>query len=245
MDGKLLVLCDERPTINENGKRIDEKGNLLIKTGDKWMDYEGNEVEVDLHKKVISAMNLLNPMMTESTKPDTLFVDWETIVQSDIESLQKMVQYAQMSQPTPPQELFEIMKKSESIMKKAHYERLISLEQHNMKPSIDYQFQAMEDFMRLFEEILELNGIVTVLPTFRNKENEEITTARVKIINTIKDRLRTINRGIDCEILQPMTYDNFGEIYIKSNEERLKIISLPIFGRVSKPEGKELGGSDR
>ena len=51
MDGKLLVLCGERPTIDENGRRIDEKGQLLTKQGNEYRDIEGNVVQVDEHKK--------------------------------------------------------------------------------------------------------------------------------------------------------------------------------------------------
>lgn len=64
MDGKLLVLCGERPTIDENGRRIDEKGQLLTKQGNEYRDIDGNVVQVDEHKKVISGMDLLNSMET-------------------------------------------------------------------------------------------------------------------------------------------------------------------------------------
>ena len=42
MDGKLLVLCGERPTINENGERIDKKGHLLINKGKKYVKNKRN-----------------------------------------------------------------------------------------------------------------------------------------------------------------------------------------------------------
>lgn len=84
MEGKLLVLCGERPTINETGKRIDENGNLLLKRDEKYLNTDEEEVEVDEHKIIINGMDLLNPMITESVEPSILYVDWETVIPSDI-----------------------------------------------------------------------------------------------------------------------------------------------------------------
>lgn len=143
MDGKLLVLCGERPTINSHGAPIDEKGNVIY-----------DDRPRDSHKRVISGMNLLNPMRTEALESDILFVDWETIVTSDIEPLQQMKMYAFSTEPIPTQMILD-SDKNPSLMKRAHMNRLMQLEKCFARPSIDYGFQAMDDFMQLFTEAIQ------------------------------------------------------------------------------------------
>lgn len=244
MDGKLLVLCGERPTINESGTLIDEKGNMLRNQDGKYIDINGNEVEVDTHKKVISGINLLNPIITESTESDILFVDWESIVPSDIEPLQEMVEYAQTTEPIPPQMILD-SGKNQSLMKSVHMNRLSQIDENNERPSIDYRFQAMNDFMELFLRTLENNGIVSILPTFPNKEDKAVNKARTKVMQSWRDRNERESqygkyRRID--VLEPMQYDDFGEIYIRAQDEMLKIISMPDWYEKNEKDEEELGG---
>lgn len=251
MDGKLLVLCDERPTINEHGGRIDEKGSLLAQQENKWFNFEGKEIEVDPYKKVISAIDLLNEMMTETTEPDILFVDWETVVPSDISQLQQMKLYAQSTEEIPPQMLFDAAVKNPSLMKRAHYDRLISIDNMRMRPSFDYGPQAMDDFLGLFSRALSLNMIVSVLPTFSVQQAADVTNARWRVLQTWKNKNQMMSEHRNepkVEVLQPMQYKDFGEIYIRAKDEMLKIISKPYLfeekNTTTDPEEGDPGGRD-
>jgi len=218
MDGKLLVLCGERPTINSHGDPIDEKGNVISKENEK-----------DSHKRVISGMNLINPIMTEVLEPDILFVDWETIVTSDIEPLQEMKRYAFSSEPIPPQMILD-SDKNPSLMKRAHMERLLQLDKHKARPSIDYGFQAMDDFFEMFTEAVQKNGIVSILPAFPLNDQEEINRARFRVLKTWADRnsMNSINnREEKIEVLPAIDYISFGDVYDRAQMEMLNILSKP------------------
>lgn len=245
MDGKLLVLCGERPTINKYGARIDENGNMLLERNGKYIDINEKELEVDIHKKIISGIDLLDDMMTESTEPDILFVDWESIITSDIGPLKEMIKYAQTTEKIPPQLILD-SEKNPSLMKKAHINRLLQIDKSNERPSYDYGCLAMEDFMQLFSKTIEKNGIVSILLTFPNQENSKINQARYRIMQSWKNRNEMkakLKREEKVDILQPMNYDSFGEIYIRAHEEMLKIMSKPDWYEKNNQD-EELGGRD-
>ena len=119
MDGRLLVLCDEDVTLNSYNERVDKNWNLLRKIHDgSYDDMNLKKVEVDEHKNVISAIDLIMPEETESTaNRDILYVNWETVVPQDIEYLQKLVQYSTTTQPLSEEMLREGLKQRDSIMK--------------------------------------------------------------------------------------------------------------------------------
>ena len=248
MDGKLIVLCGERPTINEYGERIDEQANLLIKKQDKYFNINGEEIKVDEHKKVINGNDLLNDMMTESTEPDMIFVDWETIIPSNIEPLQEMIAYSRTTQKIPAQIILD-SGKNQSIMKRVHMNRLLLIDKSQERPCIDYPLQAMEDFLQLFSTTLEKNGVVSILPTFPNSDDESINKSRLKLIQAWKNKneIDAKYKGKTLiDVLDPMSYDEFGEIYIKASNEMLNIISKPDWYE-SEKQGKETeepGGRD-
>lgn len=209
MDGKLVVLCDERPTITEHGTRI------------------GNDP--DEHKRVINGLDLTSKMMTDSLQSDILFVDWETIIPSNIETLREMSECA-FSTDKIPVELMQKNLNKTSFMQNIYYERLLNIS--DRRPCIDYGFMAMDDFMRGFTNILAKNGVVRVLPTFKSTQIPEINNPRRKLIRAWQDNnniLSRVNNIEPIELLPEVFYEEYGEIYNKATDEYIKIIEAPYF----------------
>lgn len=247
MDGKLIVLCGERPTINENAKRIDEQGNLLAKIDDKYININQEEVKVDEYKKVINGMDLLYDMVTESTDTETIFVDWETIIPSDIQPMQEMIKVAMSTQEISPEMILE-SGKNKSFLKKAYMDTLLAVSKAEERPCFDYQFQAMEHFMQLFSDAIEKNQVVSILPTFPNADDATINNARMKIIQAWKNRNEIkakLQRESKIEVLDGISYDEFGEIYSRAMDERLRILSKPDwYDKLGQQEDEGPGGRD-
>ena len=222
MDGKLVILCDERPTIDEFGRWIGK--------------------DEDTHKRIINGMDFLNVMMTESVREsDKLFVDWETVVPSNIESLVELQNYARTTETVPAEVLMNSVK-NRNLMQRAYFDRFTSVNLSNMRPCLDYSFMAMDDFMRLLTDLFEKNGVVRVLPTFKNSQTQEINMARARVIKTWSDNnmmLSKINKKETIELLPEFNYDSFGEIYQKADEEYMKILSAPFFFEKQSQESKK------
>lgn len=228
MDGKVLVLCSEKPTINEYGDRIDENGNLLKKgEAGEWFDILDNIVPVDEHKRVINAMDLLLPIEPESMRnSDIFFVNWENIIPSDIEPLQSLISYSATTEDVP----FKLLLSVKSMMQKAHVDRFIAIDKAGRRPSIDYKFQAMDDFMRLFSETLDKNMIKSVIPAFSVRDSEDEINARTKLMSAWQNfnnmRAQTEGKG-KIDVSSVVRYKDFGEIYETAGREVMNLISKP------------------
>ena len=234
MDGRLLVLCDERPTVDDYGNRIDENRNLLRPTEDgKYVNMELEEVEVDENKRVVNAMDLLLPVEPNSIQDyDIIYAAWETVAPSDIEPLRQMKSYSQNQEQIP----FDLILKSDhksSIMRKVYAETLTGIS----RPRLDFSFIASDKFMQTFVDAMQRNGIVSILPAFSKSDSQDIINSRVTILNSLRtyvDMRVTQNRGEHIEILPGMIYEEFGEVYGKAKEEMMKILSKPFFNEAPK-----------
>lgn len=230
MDGRLLVFCDEDVTLNSYNERVDKNGNLLRKIHDgSYEDMNLKKVEVDEHKNVISAIDLIMPEETESiANRDILYVNWETVVPQDIEYLQKLVQYSTTTHPLSEEMLREGLKQRDSIMKRAHEETFHAIQDE--RPSFDYRFIAMDYFMRRLYDMMANQGIVKVLPCYSQNTEPDIRTARQRILNSFMSRNRMYAKNGDeteIKIIEPIEYEKFGQVYVKANDEMLKILSEP------------------
>ena len=251
MDGKVLVLCGERPTINEYGDRLDENSNLLQKIDGKYYNLSDEEVEVDEHKNVINGMTLLNEISTDATNSDILFVDWETILSTDLQPLQEMIAYANSTEPIPPKVILN-SSKNPSMLKKAYTDRLMLIDSHNIRPRIDYQFQAMDDFLQLFSRTLSKHMVATVLPAFAKSDSPEVNAARARFIkswetvNEIRASKYSNSNEDLIEVAEPIEYENFEEVYERASEEMQKVISRPYWFETTKNtlDDKEPGGRE-
>ena len=227
MDGKLLVLCGERPTIDENGRRIDEKGQLLTKQGNEYRDIDGNVVQVDERKKVISGMDLLNPIKTESTKPNILYVDWESIIGSDEgQSLQEMKHYAEIVDRIPARIALEGMEGT-SLLKKAHRDTLMEIDRYGQRPTHSYKFKAMEQFEKMFLDVMQKNGIVSILPSLPVEDGEDVNQRRMRLLRSWDYGQPSLYGARKVEVLPPLSYTTYGEVYTKAQDEMRKICAKP------------------
>ena len=241
MDGKLLVLCGERPTIDENGRRIDEKGQLLTKQGNEYRDIDGNVVQVDEHKKVISGMDLLNSMETEATKPNILYVDWESIIGSDDgQSLQEMKHYAEIIDRIPARIALEGMEGT-SLLKKAHRDTLMEIDRYGQRPTHSYKFKAMEQFEKMFLDVMQKNGIVSILPSLPVEDGEDVNQRRMRLLRSWDCVQKSLQRIRNVEVLPPLSYTTYGEVYTKAQHEMRSIYAKPDWNQqVSEEEGPVL-----
>lgn len=241
MDGKLLVLCGERPTIDENGRRIDEKGQLLTKQGNEYRDIDGNVVQVDEHKKVISGMDLLNSMETEATKPNILYVDWESIIGSDDgQSLQEMKHYAEIIDRIPARIALEGMKGT-SLFKRVYWDTLMQIDRYGKRPTNSYVLQAQDQFEQTLSDIMRTNGIVSILPALPVEDREDVNQRRMRLLRSWDCAQKSLQRIRNVEVLPPLSYTTYGEVYTKAQHEMRSIYAKPDWNQqVSEEEGPVL-----
>ncbi|MBQ3145182.1 MAG: hypothetical protein IJB90_01130 [Clostridia bacterium] len=232
MEGKVLVICSEEPTVNEYGERIDGKGRLLKKdeTGN-WIDIDFNSVEVDENKRVINTMDLVLPMEPESIRDSgsVLFANWESVIPSNIEKLQEMIRCSADVEQIQPEQILDWGAFS-SMMTKAHFDRLMAIEDLGLRPCIDYSFQAMNDFMKLFSETLEKHMICTVIPAFSTRDAKDTVKARIKLIQgwNFSNKMMSQTKGKKTiKVTEPVMYENLEEVTRLADKELIEIISAP------------------
>lgn len=215
MKKKLLVLCGERPTINETGERIDTNGNVLTKHDGKYKNSEGNDVQVNESKNVIDIVQLLNNKQLELNDTDILYVDWETLLDSDErKDLEEIAEYGALIERIPPKFVRKHSEKP-SLMKKVYIDKLIKMERYGERPSNHFKIYAMEEFMETFSKILQKNGVVLILPTLPSKDGEEINTRRMKLLKGWEYE----QKQKQVKVLQPLSYTNYEEVCTKAQEE--------------------------
>ena len=247
MDGRLLVLCSERPTVDDYGNRVDENREILRKTEDgKYVNMELEEVgEVDENKRDVNAMDLLLPVEPHSIQDyDIIYADWETVAPSDIGPLQQMKAYSLNKEQIPLGLIIKSDHKS-SIMRKVYAEVLTAIG----RASMDFSFIASDKFMRTFIDAMQKNGIVSILPAFSKTDSQDVIKGRMTVLNSLRtyiDILDKQNIGEHIEILPSMIYGEYGEVYRKAQEEMMKIISKPFFNEMPKtsPSAPNFPGDD-
>lgn len=232
MEGKVLVLCSEKPTINEYCDRIDENGHLLKKDeNNKWSNIDFDSVEVDEDKRVINAMDLVLPIEPESIRDSgsILFANWDSIIPSNIEKLQEMISCSANVDQIQPKQILDWGEFS-SMMSKAHFDRLMTIEKLGLRPCVDYTFQAMNDFMILFSDTLEKHMICTVIPAFSTRDSEDIVKARIKLIKgwEYSNKMMAQTKGRKgIKVIEPVMYEDLREITKLADKEMVEIISAP------------------
>lgn len=221
MDGRLLVFCDEDVTLDESGNRLND----------------------DIHKDILSSLELDLPMETDNLcNRDILFIDWKTFIPENLEFLNsvKFVGTRSADYETQSKLLFESMKVN-SLMEKT------CLDSVKKGPRIDFPQVAMNDFLNKFTELLEKNRIVQVLPCYSRNQDESITLNRRRIMQTWNDRNQTflnadcptITKSINTKILDGIEYEEFGEVYRKASNQMMEIMSKPNF--IGNMEEQEVG----
>lgn len=223
MDGKLLILCDELPG-----------------------DYDGYSVK--------DRNFLVGPMRYPEDDPERLFVCWDSIVPEDRSFIEACKYYARFTEMPAPD--FTLSQRGatdvrsgtikSSVQEQSYldtYDALLNylkgvkrsggdLYGEIMEKSVQFQFDANETFFRDFSNLLELNGVVRILPAFSNKTHKPTAQYRASILEAWKNANKFMpnNRKAGAKVLTPMEYSDFGEVYSRSIDEMLTIYSLPIFG---------------
>ena len=162
-----------------------------------------------------------------------------------------MKMLARSPEKLTPQEILEIGK-GKSLIEKAYMERLLLIDRFGGRPSIDYQFQAMDDFLQLFSRTLSKHMVATVLPAFPKSDSPEVNAARARFIkswetvNEIRASKYSNSNEDLIEVAEPIEYENFEEVYERASEEMQKVISRPYWFETTKNtlDDKEPGGRE-
>lgn len=108
--------------------------------------------------------------------------------------------------------------------------------------SVQYPMQATGQFLWDFSSTLNNNGVVRILPTHSSKTSPEIIQYRTFLLEAWQNKNKFMRENASyAELLTPLVYDDFGQVYSRSIEEMMKIYSLPIFGETE--EDKHAKGS--
>lgn len=222
MDGKLLVLCDELPKTYE-------------------------------HYKVRDVYFLRQELIDPEDDPEKIFVTWDAIIPKDKSFIAACIGYARSYEDVPLD--FAFKQKGEidpkngticgSIQESSYLEALnsnisrvrnIALAHGDyLAEAIDlasqFVFQATDKFLGDFSKMLNNKGVVRVLATHKNTTDPNEIRHRTQILEAWQNKNRLMKENqANAELVEPMVYDAFGEVYIRANEEMLKVYSLPIFG---------------
>lgn len=227
MDGKLLVLCDE--TLGE---------------------YK--------HYKVRDAYYLLNDYYDPEDNSNIIFVNWKSVIPDDVEFLERCKHYARTYEEVPADFMYQkkgvidqrYANVGDSIQERSYYDVLLSntLSVHSAiaNEDEDYQalaidlacefpFQATQRFLEDFSSVLKKNGIVRILLAYKTSLDYDTIRRRASLLDAWKNQNRFMREKMsNAEIAGEMSYDDFGKVYTKAQEEMLKVYSLPIFGPTRK-----------
>lgn len=99
-----------------------------------------------------------------------------------------------------------------------------------MDLAVQYPFKAMSQFFYDFSSILNSNGVVRILLAHKSNTPESIIMMREKLLEAWKNQNEVMHEQASiAKILEPMVYEDFGEVYVRASDEMMKIYSLPIF----------------
>ena len=241
MDGKLLILCDEMPG-----------------------EYE--------HYTVRDRNYLVAPMRNTEEDTDRIFVAWDSIIPEDRSFIEACKYYARLQEKPAPD--FALKQKGSSdsrwgSIKGSLQEESFLTEYSNMinylsrlnaqekdwqgeamELSVQYQFDAMQRFYEDFSRIMNLNGVVRIMPCFSRNSEPNITAYRKQVLDCWQNANKFMRGNSSAAIVNdPMVYSNMGEVYSKSTTELLNIMSMPYFfeqdAKKDLPGEEEKGGLEK
>lgn len=261
MDGRVLILCDEKPG-----------------------DYERYSVK--------DSRFLVCEMMDPADMPERLFVCWDSIIPEDRGFIEECKHYARFTEKPYPE--FALSQRGTidpksgtiktSIQEQCYldtyynnFNYLSKLSQKGedvygeaMDLAVQFPFDANQRFFEQFSKLLEMHGIITILPTFSIESDPNITNYRMQMLDAWKNanRFMSAAKKSAAKVVSPMIYTpleteevstvddeenelendvkekkhpNFGDVYVRAGEELMKIYSLPFFGENNgEQEGPEI-----
>lgn len=233
MDGKLLILCDELP-------------------GD-YKDYTVKDKNY-----------LVSPMKAPEDEPERLFVCWDSVIPEDRAFIEACKYYARFTEM--PDSKFAFLQRGAadlrggtikgSVQEGCYLETYTALLDYLrevkksggdlygeiLEKAVQFPFDANERFYQEFSRLLNMNGVVRILPTYSTKTHKPTTNYRALTLDAWKNSnsFMPANRKSGAQVLTPLVYSDFGDVYKRSIDEMMKIYSLPIFGESDdEPEGPD------
>lgn len=230
MDGKLLILCDELPG-----------------------DYEEYSVK-DIYF-------LKSEMIDPEDDPERLFVCWDAIIPQDRAFIEGCMHYATTYEPMS----LDFRLKQTGMTDGKHGSIKGSIEEDSYIRTLDfnlelvrafaqrgydpwgdaielagqYQAQATQRFLEDFSAMLNLNGVVRILATHKSNTDPNLVRHRTMFLEAWQNQNRFMReKASRAKLVEPMIYDNFGQVYSRSVDEMMKIYSLPIFGEEDNKDKK-------
>lgn len=230
MDGKLLILCDELPG-----------------------DYKGYSVK--------DVYFLRSEIIDPDDVPERLFVCWDSIIPQDRSFIESCMHYATTYQKIPAD--FESTKTGKTDGKygtvkgsiqedsyvdvldsnieilSASYQRGEDIRGEMMELAVQYPMKATQQFLDDFSSMLDKYGIVRVLVAHKGDVDLEVVKYRNALMGSWQNQNRVKReKQSRAELVEPMVYPDFGQLYSRSGNELMKIYSLPIFGEEKNKERK-------
>lgn len=101
-----------------------------------------------------------------------------------------------------------------------------------LEKSVQFTMDANQRFFEKFSELLQMRDVVRILPTYSDKTHVPTTNYRACMLDAWKnaDKFLEVSRKSGAKVLKPLLYSDFGEVYKRSIDEMMKILSLPTFG---------------
>ncbi len=228
MDGRLLILCDELPK-----------------------DYERYSVK--------DVYYLRSEIIDPDDNPDQLFVCWDAIIPQDRSFIEGCMHYATTYEQMPVdfrlRETGKIDGKHGNIKGSIQEDSYIHALDRNialirsavqkgedasgeaMDLAVQYPMQATQQFLEDFSSMLNRNGIVRVLATHKHDVDSKTIRYRNALLEAWQNQNRFMRENASyAKLLNPMVYEDFGQVYVRALDEIMKIYSLPIFGEEQSEE---------
>ncbi|MDE5539698.1 MAG: hypothetical protein K2J20_04355 [Bacilli bacterium] len=225
MDGKLLILCDEKPG-----------------------DYEKYSVK-DIYY-------LRSVMIDPQEDPERLFVCWDSIIPSDRSFIEACMRYGTFQDKMPVD--FPLKQtgmtdgKHGTIKGSIQEESCLNAVRSNiqilretaqkggdvkgeaMDLAVQFPMQATQWFIEAFSEMLNQKNVVRILLAHRSDVNPELVRYRMRLLEAWENHNGLMReKASGAKLVEPMIYEDFGQLYSRSGDEMMEIYSLPIFGETS------------
>lgn len=233
MDGKLLILCDELPGDYEHHKvkdiyylrqvmiDPDDNPDRLFVTWDAIIPKDKSFIEKCMHYASLCETIPPEFRLSQTGAIDSKHGNIKGSIQEDsfMKALDNNIAYLKS----------EAIRKNQN-KKEMDKDDLVELRGLAMDLAVQYPFQANEQFFEDFSAILNSNGVVRILLAHKSDQDEKLIRERMALMTSWQSQNKLMReKASSAELVEPMMYDEFGEVYSRSGDEIMKVYSLPIF----------------
>lgn len=250
MDGKLLILCDELPGDYEHHKvkdiyflkqvmiDPDDNPDRLFVTWDAIIPKDKSFIEKCMHYASMSESIPADFSLRQRGTIDSKNGNIKGSIQEEsfLKSLDSNIAYLKSEALNGEDAKIYISQIAKELslpeddpqVRKSAIQT--SLRALAMDLAVQYPFQANEQFFEDFSAMLNANGIVRILLAHKTDQDENLIRERMALMDAWQNQNKFYReKASSAEILEPMMYDEFGEVYSRSSDEIMKVYSLPIF----------------